>query len=273
MAKPMRVRWGQRSSGVAFRPAYAEAFHAFLRDQSETALRAAYELGRGAVAQQVGLLELAQAHHLALLAALSNTSETASPEKITRAASDFLLEALSAYEMVRRAVTEAQETVQSERRQAEMVRQLSSLLADTSLALQTSSSIEEMLQLVAEQTHELILSSWCIAHAYVALPRPTVIYAFAGREPTDPDHVIEESYAAFGSRTEASAFAVDIASSANHVIAVPLAALNGETIGVLALGNDERPRLSELEDALFIHIGQMTAAALERAMRYHVALP
>ena len=260
------------SDARAFRPTYAAAFEAFLVDPTETALRAAYELGRDAVSH-VGLLELAQIHHAVVLAALSDGTKTADPERITTAASDFFLEALSAYEMVRRAVTEVEEAVQSERRQAEMIRQLSSLLADTSLAAATNSSIEEMLQLVAEQAHELIDASWCIAHAHVALPRATAVYAAAGSEPPNPGDVVEEAYAAFAPHPGAAPVRIHFPAAANAVIAIPLSALDGNTIGLLAIGTDAVGRFTELDDAVFIHIAQMTAAALERALRYHAPLP
>jgi GAF domain-containing protein len=268
MGKAVRFHPRRGSDNIPFRAAYGAGFQAFLADPSETALRAAYELGREAVTHQVGLLELAQAHHDVVLASLSDVSDTGEAERITRAASDFLLESLSAFEMVRRAVAEAQEAVQSERRQAQMIRQLSSVLADTSLAVQTHSSFEEMLQLVAEQTHELVGASWCIAHAYAALPRPTALYAVAGSEPAESSRIVEEAYAAFTPRAEASAIRIEIAGATGELLALPLSALDGGTIGLLAIEAQEGRRFTDLDDAVFVHIGQTTAAALERAMRY-----
>jgi phosphoserine phosphatase RsbU-like protein/GAF domain-containing protein len=269
MGKTVRFPPRRGSDNVPFRAAYGTGFQAFLADPSETALRTAYELGREAVTQQVGLLELAQTHHDVVLASLADIADTADAERITRAASDFLLEALSAYEMVRRAVAEAHEAVQSERRQAEMIRQLSSVLADTSLAVQTRSSIEEMLQLVAEQTHELVRASWCIAHAY-APPRPTALYAVAGSDPVGPESIVEQAYAAFTPKAEAEAKAVriEIACATGEVLALLLCALDGATIGLLAIEAQEGRRFTDLDRAVFVHIGQTTAAALERAMRY-----
>jgi GAF domain-containing protein len=268
MGKAIRLHTRRGSNSVPFRGAYAAGFRAFVDDPSESALRAAYELGREAVTHQVDLLELAQAHHAAVLASLADVTDTAAAERITRAASDFLLEALATYEMVRRAVAEAQEAIQSERRQAEMIRQLSSLLADTSLAVQTHSSIEEMLQLVVEQTHELVGASWCIAHAYAALPRPTALYAFAGSEPAESSSIVEEAYAAFTPRAEARAIRIEVAGATGEVLAFALSALDGVTIGLLAIEAHEGRPFTELDDAVFVHIGQTTAAALERAMRY-----
>ncbi len=47
---------------------YAAAFSAYLADRGESALGAAYDLGRDAVAAQLSVLDLAEAHHAALRA-------------------------------------------------------------------------------------------------------------------------------------------------------------------------------------------------------------
>jgi hypothetical protein len=52
-------------------------------------LRVAYELGRQAVSRQLSVLDLAVAHHEALLSALSGTSSLAVTRHLTRAAGDF----------------------------------------------------------------------------------------------------------------------------------------------------------------------------------------
>ena len=58
--------------------------------------------------------------------------------------------------MVQRGYRAAREAARAERRQTEMSRQLSAFLADASLALDASDSLEEMLRLVAEQARELV---------------------------------------------------------------------------------------------------------------------
>ena len=80
-----------------------------------------------------------------------------------RLAGDFFLESLSAYEMVQRGFSEARESASLERRHIEMSRRLSTFLADASLALDASNSLEEMLQLVAEQARELVGADCCVA--------------------------------------------------------------------------------------------------------------
>lgn len=256
------------SSAAAFRSAYAAAFGVFLDDGSETALRTAYELGRDAV-DQVGLLELAHIHNAVLVSALRGCPEASDSLRIGNAASDFLLEALSAYEMVRRGFGEARDAVADERRNASMIRQLSTLLADASLAVRAHSSIDEMLQIVAEQACELARAAWCIAHAQNAPILPAPILVTAGPEPQGISNIIEEAYSAFGALTRTTdVVRVSAQSAAPEVIAVPLAALNGRTVGFLAIGAGAEHTFTELERALLIHIGQMTAASLERAIHY-----
>ena len=65
--------------------------------------------------------------------------------------------------MVQRGFGEAREAARLERRQTELSRQLSTFLADASLALDASESLEEMLRLVAEQARELVDADCCVA--------------------------------------------------------------------------------------------------------------
>jgi len=144
-----------------FRAVYASALHDHLHDPTETSLRAAYELARDAVSRQLSVLDLAVAHQEALLAALAGASGAAEAQHIAEAAGDFFLEGLSTYEMVQRGFKEAHQAVRHERRQTELSRQLSSFLADASLALDARESIPEMLQLVAEQARDLLDAGFC----------------------------------------------------------------------------------------------------------------
>ena len=94
---------------------------------------------------------------------LVEASGSAETQQVTRAAGDFFLESLSSFEMVQRGFREAQEAARLERRQTQMSRQLSTFLADASLALNASDSLEEMLRLVAEQARELVGAECCVA--------------------------------------------------------------------------------------------------------------
>jgi serine phosphatase RsbU (regulator of sigma subunit) len=93
--------------------AYSAAFDQYLTDGGELSLRAAYELGRDAVKDQLSVLELAAIHHTVLVDSLSRRAGEI--ERVTGAATQFFLESLSAFEMVQRGFWEATEVARLER--------------------------------------------------------------------------------------------------------------------------------------------------------------
>lgn len=73
--------------------------------REEAALSSGYDLGRGAVAAGVSILDLARIHHELLVQVLTNTR----PEDVVNvasAASEFLLEVLAPYDMTQRGLLE-----------------------------------------------------------------------------------------------------------------------------------------------------------------------
>ena len=80
---------------------YRAAFQRYLPQRSEAALTQAYQLGRQAMDQGVSLLDLVHVHHHVLAEVLDDlpTEETG---EVTRAASEFLLEVLSTFDMAHR---------------------------------------------------------------------------------------------------------------------------------------------------------------------------
>ena len=122
-------RWGHRPMhpAGAFQDAYAHAFHSYLDDPSERGLAVAYEIGRSAVADDLGMLELTVVHHQVLAAALAAPG-SAGGGPIIDAAADFLLQALSAFEMVHRGFREAQQAAVAEKRLAEQERRIAETL-------------------------------------------------------------------------------------------------------------------------------------------------
>lgn len=254
---------------ASFQGAYAHAFRAFLSDDAESSRRTGYELGREAVGRSLGLLELAEVHHEALLAELARSGRVEDVHFITLAGADFMVEALSAYEMVQRGFTETREAVASERRRARMLRQLSTLLADASLANHANSSVEEVLQLVAEQTRELTGAPWCIACLVGGSADPSPTVAHTG---VPQPALLELAREAFGAVATGTAHtrvvSVQARSPSGVVGAVALTTLEGDPIGVLAVARSAESPFTELDNAVLVHIGQMTSAALERATRY-----
>jgi serine phosphatase RsbU (regulator of sigma subunit) len=102
---------------------YRAAFGAYLVAPSEAALQTAYELGRRAVGAELSVLDVATIHHDVLAAALKQ-SPNGSEVDVAAAAADFLLESLSAFEMLQRGYREARETVLEQKRHAARMRRL-----------------------------------------------------------------------------------------------------------------------------------------------------
>jgi GAF domain-containing protein len=226
-----------------FRAAYADAFRGYLIEPGERTLRAAYELGRQAVVSELSVLDLGLVHHDVLASELDGLD----PEevgRVVREAGGFYIEALSAFEMVQRGFREARASSLLERRHAEMLRQLSNFLADGSLALDASGSLEEMLRLVAEQGRELTGAERCLAT--VTLPGPRLIEAASRGEADGPEPP------ALG---EAGLSAL-------------LTALDGGEIGSIQLFDKREGEFMPVDEAVLIHLAQMAAAAVERAWLY-----
>jgi Phosphoserine phosphatase RsbU, N-terminal domain len=230
----------------SFREQYAAAFERYLRERGEATLSAAYELGRAAVGQELGVLDLAAVHHDALVAVVAEAREHGDAVYVAGAAGDFFLESLSAYEMVQRVLRDARETALVERRQATILRQLSTFLGDASLALDSADSLDEMLQLVAEHARELIGAEWCTARLLPVgddAPRLTAIASDSGAAgPADAKG-----------------------------IAAPLTALDGHELGVIQLFDKQDGDFSDLDEAVLVQLAQLASAAVERVQLYRAA--
>jgi signal transduction histidine kinase len=86
---------------------YAAALLDYLRDEGETSLHRAYQLGRQAVSEGKPLLEMIELHHRAFCDAASGLPATMESQNVIEAAGAFLVEAMSPYEMTNRAFGEA----------------------------------------------------------------------------------------------------------------------------------------------------------------------
>jgi ANTAR domain/Phosphoserine phosphatase RsbU, N-terminal domain len=111
-----------RDAHERFRRDYAPAFLQYLSERGEPGLKAAYELGRRAIGEQLSVLELARIHHTMLLQVLKTHRTSHELEHIAQAASEFLVEALGVFEMTQRGFIELQATAQSRQEQARQPR-------------------------------------------------------------------------------------------------------------------------------------------------------
>jgi hypothetical protein len=131
--------------GPALADRYSAAFASHLAQGGESGLGAAYALGREAVAHHGSVLDLADAHHAALTAALAD-APTERRAAIVRAAAEFLRESLSTFEIAARGYHEVQEIARLEHEHVGQLRQL----ADASVAINSTFTSEEILQLTAD---------------------------------------------------------------------------------------------------------------------------
>jgi GAF domain-containing protein len=252
------------NAGVAhFRSSYGSAFERYLSRPSEETLRGGYELGREAVTREVGVVDIAAVHHEVVLAALRGCSEPEQIERVTRAAGDFFLEAISAFEMVQRGYREAREATLLERRHAEMLRQLSGFLADASLTLTASDSLEEVLQLVAEQARELIGADGCIATAVADGESPVIAAASFRELKADPRILLRSS-----EFLEPPTGESDTDGPSRSVLAAPLRTLDGRDFGSIQVVEKTDGDFTEVDQAVLVHLAQMASAAIDRARLY-----
>jgi len=273
------------TSPIAFRAAYASALGEYLRSPSEASLSAAYELARDAVSGHLSVLDVAVAHQEALLAAVVQTSDTAEVARVTRAAGDFFLEGLSAFEMVNRGFHEARLAASLERRQTELSRQLSAFLADSSLADQAHDSMEEMLRLVAEQAREIVGAACCVATiALPGEPRAAEGSSYAEEERRWATFVrwldLPAIYRLIGARGGSARLAGDelartaavpAAAGARPLrgwLAASLTALDGTELGAIQLFDKRAGAFTRDDESALVHLAQMASAAVERARLY-----
>lgn len=86
---------------------YTRALYDYLSGAGEEALHRAYELARKAIADGLGLLEMAQVHHQAILRVMPRPISAEERARIIKALEDFFIESLSPFEMTHRAFRES----------------------------------------------------------------------------------------------------------------------------------------------------------------------
>jgi hypothetical protein len=268
-----------------FRAAYASALLDYLLEPTETSLRVAYELAREAVSRSFSVLDLAVAHQEALISVLADASDVAEVLAITRAAGDFFVEGLSTFEMVQRGFAEARQAALLERRQTRLSRQLSTFLADASLALDASASLEEMLRLVAEQARELVVADCCLVTVAVeGQPRTAEGAAFPEDERRWTTFIRWLDLPATYRLVRQSGGSARIAGEQlarlppfgtasidpplQGWLAAELTALDGSELGAIQLFDKQDGSFTESDEAVLIHLAQMASAAVERSRLY-----
>src|ERR1051325_4372271 len=92
---------------------YSAALESYLNGAQEEALQSAYELGRRAIAEGVGVLDMAAVHNRSLSTVLARTVTRSEAGLLAGQASLFFAESLSPFEMVLRGYREANTQLRS----------------------------------------------------------------------------------------------------------------------------------------------------------------
>ena len=81
---------------------YAPLMLRYLAQQDEAGLKSAYELGRGAMRESVGLLEVVRVHNEVFLEVLATVRDLDEAQSVARPASVLLIELIASFEMSQR---------------------------------------------------------------------------------------------------------------------------------------------------------------------------
>src|SRR5579863_5617092 len=113
---------------------YFSALESYLSHGKEEALESAYEIGRRALDNGLGVLEMATLHHLALKRLLARKSGAEGVARNTSAIERFFVESLTPFEMTHRGFREANEALRiSEERYRELFENANDIVFMTDL--------------------------------------------------------------------------------------------------------------------------------------------
>ncbi len=91
---------------------YAKALRRYLKEEQELLLEHAYDLGRQAVAEGLGVLDMARLHQEVLAMFVLSNPKPMAHAQVLESAEDFFLEALSPFEVTHRGFREANQSLQ-----------------------------------------------------------------------------------------------------------------------------------------------------------------
>jgi signal transduction histidine kinase/CheY-like chemotaxis protein len=128
---------------------YAAGLLDYVAGAGEAALRQAYELGRKAIAEGLGVLGVADVHHRALLKILLHTLPPDESSRVLKAADDFFAESLAPFEMTLRVFREANAAL------LQLNKTLEVRASELAAKLVQSEKVAAMGSLLAGVAHEL----------------------------------------------------------------------------------------------------------------------
>jgi GAF domain-containing protein len=259
---------------------YSRAFDRYTQDGKETHLHAAYEVGRDAVRGQLNVLELARIHHEALSSALVRVSTAAEIEQLTRAAADFLSEALTAFEMIHRGFQEVRETALVEKHHSDQLRQL----ADAFIEINSTQSGASLLENATTRAREIVGATCCVATIPAGDETHDAVWISAPSES-------QQAWRDYMHSPEGSRLTSLVCSSGSAVLptavdrrphrlrltlkqgqaawlGVALVGRGGRCLGSLQLFDETTYGFSDIDRSILVQLGQMTAVALDNVQLY-----
>ena len=100
-------------TSVELQEQYTSALRSYFAGEWETASQNVYELGRRALTDGLGILEVATIHNEALAAILVDTLMAEESARVTKEAEDVLMQSLAPFEMTHRGFQEANESLRN----------------------------------------------------------------------------------------------------------------------------------------------------------------
>lgn len=104
---------------IRFRLDYAPLMLRYLTRQDEAGLQAAYELGREAMRDSVGLLDVVRVHNELFLDVLSTARDATEGDDLARASATLLIDLIASFEMSQRGFMDTRRTRQGPTEQPE----------------------------------------------------------------------------------------------------------------------------------------------------------
>jgi len=155
---------------------YLDALRGFLANEGEPALQRAYELGRKAIADGLGVLEMTRLHQAALESLIASGSQAGDGAGWIHAAAGFLMEALSPFEATHRGFMEA----------FEQLRELNGTLEQRNAELKAiNAEIKTRERQLAEAQRMAQLGSWEWEMHDGRVSWSAELYRIFQREPSD----------------------------------------------------------------------------------------
>lgn len=268
---------------LAFRRAYAAALRRYAGERCEESLTVAYELGRRAVTERLSVLDLAVIHQEGVAQLLAESEQAAEARRVTGLADDFFLESLGSFEMVHRGAGATRESIDRHRRATHLARQLSTFLADSSLAA-APESLEEILLLAVDQAREIILADCCLAAVSgdaaragaraVSHDDPWEQWTWTERlEPPVIERALQERGGSARLTGEPAAALLSAAAGGpvpalGGWAAATLTSLDGTAVGAIQGFTRRRAGFSAEDLGALTHLAQMVSGAAERMRLY-----